>query len=647
MGDMAEELQTSQAEGENEADVAPGGGTAVDFAPPPRITPAASDVDAAEGAGGEEESAPAEAVEALAAEDASPAPDAAAVADVDGLSLAEKELAATAAVDTENGTSDAADDAAATDTTSVAADATPAAEDAPSAVAGDVAGATASSADASASASEASPSDSAAADAAAADAAAAEAAAAGAGAPVDERRRIWRPRRSKCPEETDSDSSWYKHRRHVLILTQSGKPVYTRYGCEDGIVSTTGALAAIVAKMQKFFFTQAVDDDSLRCMITGSRIFVFVERGPLWLVCVASTGDSYVDLVRMLDRVHVQIITILTASIERTLVARPNYDVRGLLGGTDCVVNSMIRWCGHDLQVDGFEPLPLPPASRATAVDALRAVKVKNLLCAFLLAGHRILAIVTNKQFSVQAKDLHAVVNLIMSSASLRSGESWTPLCLVSLNQMAFAYAYISYIEGTDVGVVCLSTAADGDQFYAISQQAALLKKSLLKSGCLEAVEGALARCPIDFREESAAGAASASESAAASGPRRSKRRALLAPWPPAQYKRLELIIHAAYFVPPLQQFFSSAVAAPYNTCRRTKLLFRRYGRCRAMLRRMKQPCQVCMATDHECFYVFLAPEFQLYLAVPRGTSTGVIGQLYQWFRAQEAHVFLGSIPTW
>ena len=41
------------------------------------------------------------------------------------------------------------------------------------------------------------------------------------------------------------------------------------------------------------------------------------------------------------------------------------------------------------------------------------------------------------------------VVNIIMSSASLRTGESWTPVCLSQYNDKGFAYAYISFIEGT------------------------------------------------------------------------------------------------------------------------------------------------------------------------------------------------------
>jgi len=284
-------------------------------------------------------------------------------------------------------------------------------------------------------------------------------------------------------------------------------------------------------------------------------------------------------------------------------------------------------------------------------------------LCSWLMAEHRIVTLVSNKQYRVNSSDLSLIVNIVMSSTSLRVGESWTPVCLPHLNDKAFAYAYIHFIEGTDVGAVFLSSSSEGEQFYAISQEAASLKQTLRRNGCLDAIAHAAGRCPIDLREcanggqaagpdwtgeeTPSAGVASSFLPPARGVGDRSAKKSLLAPTPPGQMRLLEGIIHAAYFVPSMQQYFSSAVAPAYCTRRRTKMLFRYYGRCRALLRHAKMPSQICFATDHECFYVSLANEYQMYLAVPRGISMAVIGQFYQWVKAQEAHIFVGSFPTW
>merc|ERR1712139_568007 len=100
--------------------------------------------------------------------------------------------------------------------------------------------------------------------------------------------------------------------------------------------------------------------------------------------------------------------------------------------------------------------------------------------------------------------------------------------------------------------------------------------------------------------------------------------------------------VHAAYYQVASQQYFSSAFAEPYRSSpKRMKALYRGYARCRQLLSNAKLPSQICMATDHECFYVWLTAEFQMYLVVVRGTSTGVIGQFYQWVKSQEKNIFV------
>merc|ERR1712182_103557 len=108
-------------------------------------------------------------------------------------------------------------------------------------------------------------------------------------------------------------------------------------------------------------------------------------------------------------------------------------------------------------------------------------------------------------------------------------------------------------------------------------------------------------------------------------------RNSLLAPFPGGHGRLLDGIIHSSFFLLSSQQFFSSSISEAYRSRRRTKMLMRSYGRCRQLLRNTKLPSQICIATDHECFYVWLTTEFHMYLSVPRGISTGVVGQFYQW----------------
>ena len=50
---------------------------------------------------------------------------------------------------------------------------------------------------------------------------------------------------------------WVSHRKHIFILSISGKPIYSRYGKEEKLVSLFGIMQALVSFVQD-------DRDSLR-----------------------------------------------------------------------------------------------------------------------------------------------------------------------------------------------------------------------------------------------------------------------------------------------------------------------------------------------------------------------------------------------
>lgn len=60
---------------------------------------------------------------------------------------------------------------------------------------------------------------------------------------------------------------------------------------------------------------------------------VFLEKGPLYFVAVAATGEPVSTLQMQLSLLHAQIVCILTDGFERMLARNPRYDSRRLLGG--------------------------------------------------------------------------------------------------------------------------------------------------------------------------------------------------------------------------------------------------------------------------------------------------------------------------
>jgi len=485
---------------------------------------------------------------------------------------------------------------------------------------------------------------------------------------------------SKCVDEDDSVPEWYKHDDHVLIFTYSGKPVWSRYGSEDRLSAFTGTLSAIVSKMASLF-VHSKGTDSLRYIKAGDHIFAFMERGPLWLVSISrgvrgrnkwqesidalqsfsvpSTAPScpvtpptataphpsdgptvypqhhhqrihtYSMLAELLDRIHQQLICILTRGIDKTLKARPSYDVRALLGGTDAVLNNLIEWSGRDMfaLVDSFEPLPLAPPMRVIATNALKDFRAvgsgvnpqPHVLAAILLAHHRVVTMAVSRVIKNQLHptDLVILINLVRSSA-LRQSESWTPVCLPHYNDSAFLYAYVNF-SGRDLGLVVLSSTSDGDQFYALSQHFHRMMEALSSSGCLDAIRTSIAYCPYAL--------------------------------PNSLLSTLGVpFIHVGYFLPSLQQYFGSAFSRDYQEPAREQQLFSVYHCCKTLLAKTKAklPCQLFYKRRHESFFVWQTAEYHLYCCAPRWTelSTHSLTQLVQWLKTQESFLFISNIPT-
>lgn len=72
-------------------------------------------------------------------------------------------------------------------------------------------------------------------------------------------------------DEDVTADSWRQHRKHVFVLSEAGKPIYSRYGSEEALSSTMGVMMALVSFVQS-------GDNIIRSVYSGeimSAIFFF------------------------------------------------------------------------------------------------------------------------------------------------------------------------------------------------------------------------------------------------------------------------------------------------------------------------------------------------------------------------------------
>lgn len=426
---------------------------------------------------------------------------------------------------------------------------------------------------------------------------------------------------------------WLLHECNVIVFTFSGKPVYTRYGSEDLIAGFTGTLQALVSKFSSVGFTSG--EDNLRCISIGSTRMEFLNKSPLILVCVSRHARvPRLALQRLLAAVHSQLTFVLTSGVNKTLEMRPNFDIRSLLGGTKALLGNLISWMHRDMLLCirdcAVEPLPLPVDTRTSISNVLQQKVPACTLLSVLLSGHRLVATSAppDAQPLISAADLVLLINLVVSSSSMRAAQSWTPVCLPSLSSEAFVYGYVQYLS-SEVVHVAISASPDNENFYAMSKHGEFLRAFFASTTDLETVAEWDLKCPLTVSgvPELDGG---------------SERR-----------EALSRVRHCAIVLNQSKQIFSSRIIpGPETECMQKgtdkfKNVFRNYQQCLELLWATPSPSQqVSVTSGNDFVFVWTTSEFQFFLTAPRGVDVSVVTHVYQWMREHEQTLFLSNIAT-
>nr|CAG4643847.1 EOG090X03TW [Lepidurus arcticus] len=294
------------------------------------------------------------------------------------------------------------------------------------------------------------------------------------------------------PDEEMFSPAWLAHDRHVFVLSEAGKPIYTRHGIEDRLVTLFGVMQALVSVVQD-------GDDSLRSIQSGDTHFAFLVKGPLILVAVSKIHDSVPQLGLLLTYVFNQIVSVLTASqLYRIFEQRHNYDLRRLLAGSERLMDSLIDQFDQDpaLVLGAVHCLPMGASDRDALTQTIvkYCSKIKNLVFGIVLGQDRLIALVRMRKYHLHPADVHLIANLVRSTEAFKSAEGWTPICLPKFDSSGFLHAHVSYLAD-DCPACLLLLSTDRDDFFLLSEAKQKIVERLRRHGLLDSINTSL-RCP-------------------------------------------------------------------------------------------------------------------------------------------------------
>ncbi|KAL8690360.1 MAG: hypothetical protein Q9218_004183 [Villophora microphyllina] len=298
---------------------------------------------------------------------------------------------------------------------------------------------------------------------------------------------------------------WKSKRKHFLILSSAGKPIYTRHGDDNLISGYIGIIQTIIS-----FYEGA--QDQLRNFTAGGARFVIMSEGPLYLVAVSKLGESAAQLRVQLEALYMQILSTLTLpNLTHMFSNRPSTDLRRPLKGTEpllsALADSFTRGSVSTL-FSALECLKIRKSHREIINNTLLQKRCESLLYGLVVAGGRLVSVVRPRRHSLHPSDLRLIFNMLFEAEGVKAGggENWIPLCLPGFNKNGYLYMYVSFIDGQgkeDPGnqgnktirhneIAVLLISANKESFYDLRNMRDAVVEELEKNGSMEVIKTAV-----------------------------------------------------------------------------------------------------------------------------------------------------------
>uniref|UniRef100_A0A915J393 Vacuolar fusion protein MON1 homolog n=1 Tax=Romanomermis culicivorax TaxID=13658 RepID=A0A915J393_ROMCU len=284
-----------------------------------------------------------------------------------------------------------------------------------------------------------------------------------------------------------------RNRDQFFILSDAGKPIYSRHGNEEDNAELNCLMQALISFVESDDSSSYSSNnaDNLLYVNTGTCKICFLHRPPL--ILVALSKDPAVlnfRLKQQLTLIYNQIVSLLTASrLTKIFEEHKNFDLRRLLTNTNRIFDSLIRSTESDAacMFNAVRCLDMAGSLRDIVNQTLTNSigKTNAIVFAIILSNSQLVAISRMKKYTLHPLDLGLLINLVATNSSYKNCELWIPICLPRLDSSGFLYAHISKVsEMCDACMILLTV--DRNSFFILSQVRTTFVEKLLKSKTLQ-----------------------------------------------------------------------------------------------------------------------------------------------------------------
>ena len=273
---------------------------------------------------------------------------------------------------------------------------------------------------------------------------------------------------------------FFVKKRHYLIMSDGGKPVYSRYGDPIENNSIFATLSAMITKFTIFNNNK----ENLNVISNKKNKIVFLKKGQLIFIALSKKNDCTSLLFSQLEYLYNQLMSILTISFYSKLEDNPSKCL-STMSGTENLFEQIIQYSSKSFTslFNAFQVLnyfedrnKLNKIAEECRGDALYCI---------IMTPYEVIALARSNQINVVSSDLVLIQTLIFCQEMLRSQESYVPICLPGISEQGYIQFYSNFSE-ENIGVIFVTENMDPMCFVKFQEQYNRLYQKLNSENYIE-----------------------------------------------------------------------------------------------------------------------------------------------------------------
>ena len=261
---------------------------------------------------------------------------------------------------------------------------------------------------------------------------------------------------------------FFSKKSHFLIMSDGGKPVYSRYGDPIENNSIFATLSAMITKFTIFNSNNSFKEN-LNIISNKKNKIVFLKKGQLIFIALSKKDVCTSLLFSQLEYLYNQLMSILTISFYSKLEDNPSKCL-STMSGTENLFEQIIQYSSNSFPslFNSYQVM-----NYLEGRDKLNKIAEEyrgDALYCIIMTPYEIISLARSNQINVVPSDLVLIQTLIFCQEMLRSQESYVPICLPGISEQGYIQFYSNFSE-ENIGVIYVTENMDPMCFVKFQEQ--------------------------------------------------------------------------------------------------------------------------------------------------------------------------------